>query len=99
MKPNPLTRQVWVFLLSQGGWWTVAEAIKHNPAWAESLSTRQQVSAALRNFHQYGSCEQRLPPGARDYQYAVTPPCVVPLGVTLRDIMEAVNAPAVEIVA
>lgn len=87
------SRKAWLFLLSQGGWWTAQQVAACNPDWPTRFVSSAALSSALRNLASSGMLVRRMPVGGNAHEYAVMPQCGVIQGVKLSELMEALHAP------
>lgn len=84
---NDLGRQIWLALLTKGGWWApreIAIELGLDPA---------SVQKRLQHLKQHSTCVahrlvQKSPPRG---EYAVLPTCPVPAGITMGEITRALE--------
>jgi len=76
-------RAAWL-LVAQGGWWTPQEIIERIPLSVEINEAHSLLWCMARRDGFLSVRGERRKP-----QYAVTPDCHVPRGMTVREVMEA----------
>lgn len=82
MKATDLTREVWLLLLREGGWWTLQELREHLDI-DRGSKERQALYHGLTGLVTSGAVARR--DGVKP-QYAVLPGCVVPRGMTVGEV-------------
>ena len=83
-KPTP-TKDAWLLLLREGGWWSCAEVTERL-----FLGPEDGVHGVLHNMFMRGGVKRQKI--GKLLHYGVTPDCLVPEGATLKEIQEALNA-------
>lgn len=82
MKASDLTRNAWLALLRQGGWWAAGELGDHLGIDKGSVE-RQLLASGLRGMVDSGAVSRR---DATHPQFAVLPGCTVPRGMTVGEV-------------
>lgn len=83
---SDLNRSIWLVLLTKGGWWSAGDAE------AELQQTSGSLYQRMRKMKMARSLDYRPRTRARAAQFAVTPICTVPQGITVGEILQATEA-------
>lgn len=86
-KLNGDTARIWLWMMKEGG--------RHTPiqvAHACELMDTAAANSLLRSMTECGSVMRWQTEGVKGFRYGVTPSCRIPLGLTVRDVMDAAMA-------